>query len=99
MRLNGMSPAKAIRSFIPCQLAPGMFSNEYAVTLHVEGGAVVSLFADKTLVSVNGSQHEGYLKVTVVEDASGQPMVLLPSEVLETGTRWVQMPPGQIQQK
>jgi len=76
-----------------------MFANEYAVSITLISGEVVTLFADQKLISKNGSQIDAYLNVNVVKSASGEPVVLLPTEALETGSRWIQVDPGVIQHK
>jgi hypothetical protein len=90
------TPASPI-SYLSCKIGPGMFSNEYAVSITLVSGQMVSLFADKELIDVNGSDSHGHLKVNIVENASGESVVLLPSETLETGTRWIQVSPESIQ--
>jgi hypothetical protein len=68
-----------------------MFSSEWAVAIDTEDG-FVSLFADKSIVrqSADGS---AFLQVTRMgHDAdTGVDIMLLPSECLETGIRWLRM--------
>jgi hypothetical protein len=82
---------------IPCDLSQGMFDNEYAVELTVSGGKVVSFFADKCLVKTNGTTAHGLIKVGVAGEVAGQSKILLPSEAFESGSRWVEVPRGQLQ--
>lgn len=65
-----------------------MFSSESAVEITING-EMVSLFADNSLIKkINGKPH---ILVTLVGE-NGQPhhkTILLPSECLETGSRWL----------
>jgi hypothetical protein len=82
---------------IPCNLSAGMFGNEYAVELVSEEGKTISFFADKGLVRTNGSQHSGYIRVSVISSNAGVSKILLPSEAIESGTRWLEVPASQLQ--
>jgi hypothetical protein len=74
-----------------------MFDNEYAVELTLIGGKTVSFFADKYLVKANGAKDSGFIKVGVVGEKAGQSKILLPSEAFESGSRWIEVPRGQLQ--
>jgi hypothetical protein len=82
---------------IPCSLSQGMFDNEYAVELTLSDGRIVSFFADKGLVQTNGTKLSGFIRVSVVGEAAGQSKILLPSEAFESGSRWIEVPRGQLQ--
>lgn len=67
-----------------------MFESEYAVEITVPSGESVSLFADRSLVEKRGEQY--YLQVqSSGEIGHGGQKVLLPSEALETGSRWLEV--------
>jgi hypothetical protein len=77
--------------WIPCKVAKGMFSSESAVDITLNG-KTVSLFADNSLIKkIDGKMH---ILVTLVGN-NGEPnqkTILLPSECLETGSRWLSIP-------
>ncbi|MBU4257507.1 hypothetical protein KKC04_03790 [Patescibacteria group bacterium] len=70
--------------YIPVEIAEGLFSNEYAVTIELADGTYISLYANKNLVNDFDGQY--FLKVALVKDTEKR--VLLPSEAFETSTRW-----------
>jgi hypothetical protein len=74
-------------AWIPVDVSEGMFSTEYAISLKLSDGNIVSLFADKSLVMEHGGIH--YLKVALVNEEADQIRVRLPSETFETGSPWV----------
>jgi len=69
----------------------GMFSNEFAISIKLFDGKLVSLFADKRLVKQ--TDHGFMLKVCLVESDPSQKkeLVLLPTETFETASRWVEV--------
>jgi hypothetical protein len=86
---NAESPAQMV--LVPCTVTKGMFSNESAVQISVEGISV-SLFVDKALIEWRDGA--AYLRVTFAGE-NGKPenrTVLLPSESFETGSRWLSVP-------
>lgn len=74
-----------------------MFGDEYAVEISLRDGRIVSFFADSSLVQTNGTQESGYVRVSVIEDNGSVSKVLLPSEAFESGTRWAEIPLGQLE--
>jgi len=80
-------------TLIPCEVSPGQFANEQAVTLHLSNGQTITLFADKNLIESKDSRK--YLKVTKIESGSrkakNEEIVLLPSEAFESGSRWLRL--------
>jgi hypothetical protein len=90
-QVRSIDMAKITEVLIPCKVSPGMFSDEYAVEIQLDG-KLISLFADKNLVSFKGEQ--AFLRVRLVGE-NGIPenkTVLLPSESFEEGTRWISVP-------
>lgn len=82
---------------VKCSYDDGMFANEYAVEIQLLNGEKISIFADRGLVRTNGEQRTGYLTVEVVGESGDASTVLLPSEALETGSRWAQVPKSQLE--
>ncbi len=81
----------AHRVWIPCTVADGMFSTEVAAEVTL-GKTPVSFFADRSLIKETDGQT--YILVTLVGD-NGLPnhkTILLPSESLESGSRWLSIP-------
>jgi hypothetical protein len=78
-------------AWIPVQIHNGMFSSEWAVAIDTEDG-IVSLFADKSIVRQE-DDGSAFLQVTRMgRDAdTGLDIMLLPTECIETGTRWLRM--------
>ena len=82
--------------YIPCQIKPGMFSNEYAVTVHDANGEAVSYFADHSLV------REGprpLLRVRFVGPTEGMEedvLVLLPASATEPDRRYINVPRNHV---
>lgn len=74
-----------------CSVFNGMFRDEYAIEIAVEGNRKASLFAAKSdLESVDMNQHTGLLRVKFF---GGQPSyVVLPSTTLEQGNSVVNVP-------
>ena len=70
--------------YIPVEIAEGLFSNEYAVTIKLADETNISLYANKDLV--HNFEGQFFLKVALVKDTEKR--VLLPSEAFETSTRW-----------
>lgn len=76
---------------VQCNLQNGMFANEYAVEIELSTGGKISIFADRGLVLTNGSEKSGYLQVQIIKEGRDTSTVLLPSEALETGSRWAEV--------
>ena len=78
-------------ALIPCEVSPGLFTNEQAVTIRLANGKTITLFADKTLIQDKDSKT--YLKVTKIDSGSRSKksgkVVLLPTEAFESGSRWL----------
>jgi hypothetical protein len=80
-------------TYLPCSTSEGMFPSEVAVSLHLEDGSEVSLFADKTLISTRrGKTH---LRTTAMGvDRRGRTparIALLHDETLEGKGRWLRV--------
>jgi len=78
-----------VQVLIPCKVSQGMFDSEYAVTITLPTGEIISLFADKGLIHFKGEAT--YLLVNLVREhnGNGERRILLPTETFETGSRWV----------
>ena len=78
-------------TWIAVTTSPGMFSSEYAISLNLLDGSVVSFFSDKDLVKEEGGMT--LLKVTLVSNHPKEKSrkVLLPNEAFETATRWAEI--------
>jgi hypothetical protein len=81
----------AIR-YIECEYEPGMFSNEYAVTLTF-GEDVFSMFTSRDRV-IPKSPTKGLLKVKLMDEKDR--LVWLPGETLEQGRRFMRVPEGRL---
>ncbi|AFY61762.1 hypothetical protein [Synechococcus sp. PCC 6312] len=78
-------------ALLKCSVFDGMFGDEYAVSIMVEGNRKVSLFASKTdLEEVNINEHTGKLKVQSFEVEPTY--VILPSSTLEDGRTVINVP-------
>jgi hypothetical protein len=78
--------------WIAVETSPGMFSAEYAVSLKLANGEMVSFFADKDLIKQQ--QGKSLLRVILVDrnQATRIDRVLLPTETFETASRFVDVP-------
>lgn len=76
-------------TWISVTTSKGMFNNEYAVFLKLADGKEVSFFADKELFRKEGNNY--LLKVGLVKRNQLTQLILLPSETLETASRWVEV--------
>jgi hypothetical protein len=85
-----MEPSR--QHWIPVTTSAGMFSAEYAISLHLASGQVVSFFADRHLVKEESGR--SLLQVTLVKSdpVHHTDRVLLPAETFETASRWVEVP-------
>jgi hypothetical protein len=78
-----------------CSVFNGMFPDEYAVEIAVEGNRKASFFAAKSdLESVDMNQHTGLLKVKFFGERPNY--VVLPSTTLEQGNNVVNVPQGTL---
>jgi hypothetical protein len=86
-------------SMLEVNVRDGMFSNEYTAEIISEGSPRGTVFVDKGLVKKKGSRH--FLRVSFVTKIKKSKManVLLPGEVMESGSRWLMVPAGEIVQK
>ncbi len=71
------------------QIDDGMFTNEYAVSIRLYDGGIVSLFVDRSLVKEQGGIY--HLKVIPIkmETCPDRMKVLLPQETFETSSPWI----------
>ena len=83
-------------TYLPCDLGPGMFPSEVAVTLRLDDGSEVSLFADKCLIS--NRRGKSLLRATSMGvDRRGKTparIALLHDETLEGKGRWIRVRRG-----
>jgi len=68
----------------------GLFSNEYEVSIEFKNGENLTLFIDKSQVEERGGYY--YINVNSTDEFDGERNVLLPSETLETLSRWIKIP-------
>ena len=82
------------KGWIPVEISQGMFPSELAVLITLKDGSNVSLFADKDIIKEEFGKQ--LLWVTIVEEDSVNKLkrVLLPTETIETATRWVEVSSG-----
>lgn len=88
-------------ALIPCMVSLGMFPDEYAVEIKLTSGRVISLFAEiSDLEDINLETRRAYLKVKLLgeKEASGELLMYLPKESLETGSHWFEFPRAQVKQ-
>ena len=85
-------------TLIPCEVSPGQFANEQAVTIHLSNGKTITLFADKNLIEIRDTKK--FLKVTKIESEGrkvrNEEIVLLPTEAFESGSRWLRFSNNQL---
>lgn len=72
----------------------GIFSNEYEVSFKDSNGRSLSIFIDKTEVVKNGKYT--FISVNSIDNQDETYNILLPSETLETFTRWIDIPKTEI---
>ena len=78
-------------AWIDCDVFPGQFSGEVAVTVRGLSGKPLSLFASKGDVDFpidelqSRGQSKGHIRVEIVEEQGQLAMVRLPRETLENG--------------
>jgi hypothetical protein len=77
-------------AYFRCMIAPGQFSDEFAVSGTQSNGQGFSLFAPRDLVTsretpVRGQPVEGNLKVRIWQEEGSLAVIRLPGEPLETG--------------
>jgi|SRR5882762_3107775 len=77
---------------IRCKVAPGMFSNEWAVTIELPGDRKVTALVDRSAVLVTrepriGEQVPGQLRVRLLESNTNSLLLELPSPSLVSGSR------------
>jgi hypothetical protein len=77
--------------YIPCEIKDGMFSTEYAVTVHDLSGETVSFFADRGLVK---DGQRPLLRVRFLGPAD-QPyagiVVILPASAMDAEQRYLRV--------
>ena len=77
------------RAFVHCKVRPGMFENEYLVTVD-QSSALVSSGNVNVPASVTIQGVDGNVRVYVVEESGDQALVELPGEAVMGGRRtWV----------
>jgi hypothetical protein len=84
-----------MRARLRCQVSPGLFSSECAVIVTASSGKQLSLFTDRSTVSVSqwpqdDQTVDGWIDVELVEERGVSPdaplvLVLLPQTTLENG--------------
>jgi hypothetical protein len=86
---------------VPCMVSRGMFPDEYAVEIKLTSGKIISLFAEASdLEDINIENGKAYLKVKLPgeQQATGELLMYLPKESLETGNHWFELPRSQVRQ-
>lgn len=84
-------PAAMSLVYIPCTFKDGMFSTEYAVTVHDLSGEEISFFADRGLVR-DGSRP--LLRVRFLGPSEDPPtgiVVLLPGSAMDVERRYLRV--------
>jgi hypothetical protein len=79
-----------MESCLRCDVAPGQFTGEYAVSAAQSNGEGFSLFVDENLVDWEqpqdeGGRGEGWLLVEVVDRKGDEALIRLPAPSLEGG--------------
>ena len=88
--MNGARLMSDTIKFIACTFSAGMLPSEYSVTIHPEGKEL-SLFAPKSFVRESvGKEGKGFLEVQIIDPKHN--VIALPSEVMETGRRFIEYP-------
>lgn len=82
--------------YLKCQIANGMFSNEYSVEIE-DGESQYSLFVEKDKVK-NGNGNNGLIKVFLLQTEGGFGTVSLPSETLGNGFNTIRVPLTMLQE-
>lgn len=81
--------------YISCKYSEGMFPSEYSVTIQL-GGLDFSLFAPRSQVlEIDLEKGRGLLKIQVIDPENN--VIALPSEVIESGRRFIEYPLEQLQ--
>ena len=86
--LNG--DAMSTSASLQCEITPGLFSDEYAVSGKLADGSGFSLFTELTDLSFEGEPQAdqpvtGRIRVTVIKRVAGNVIVRLPKSTLENG--------------
>lgn len=77
---------------IPVKASPGMFSDEFNISIELVDGNIVTLFADSSLVKDDGKGNQLLETALISEDRDSQVQtVLLPTETFETRSRYVEI--------
>jgi hypothetical protein len=79
-------------TWIPVTVNDGMFTDEYAVSIKLFDGAIVSIFADKSMIQKQGGVHRLRVRVVNQDTCPDRMRVLLPRETFETSSPWVDVP-------
>ncbi len=85
-------------NLLPVEVEKGMFSNEYAVKINIQGHLVGTLFVHDSLIRRHANK--SYLRIHSIfsSKTKNNKDVLLPTEIMETGTRWISIPVGELVQ-
>lgn len=75
--------------YLECAISPGMFSNEYAVTVVTSGTQLLSPAEAITVKKnpVDGTPGIGFLRVRVLEVTGDQALVAFPQEAFTSKSR------------
>lgn len=92
MSHKGLIKMKSV--LLKVKTGEGIFSNEYEVSFKDSNGRALSIFIDKTEVIKNGK--DTVISVNSIDNQDETHNILLPSETLETFTRWVDIPKTEI---
>lgn len=83
-------------NYLPVEIGDGMFSNECAVKINVQGNFIGTLFVNKSLIESH--KNKNYLRLDSVYKSGDKKFtdILLPTEIMENGSRWVKIPNEQL---
>lgn len=84
-------------TLLKVKISDGIFSNEYEVSFKDSNGKSLTIFVDKTEVIEKGK--DKFISVNSTDNQNETSNVLLPSETLETFTRWIKIPKKEIYAK
>lgn len=74
---------------VPVQTQDGLFSSEVLALIQQADGATVSCFVDR--VMLKGDRGNFWLRLPVTSRSEKSLTALLPSEALETHSRWIRI--------
>ena len=86
----------SMTAWLRCEVAPGMFENEVAISIRTAEGAILSFFMPADLVkSFSGSPDQKAIRVEIVDRSGEYGVVTLPRRTFE-GPNAVRVPAGAL---